>query len=252
MEIRAVTALGPGGDSGLPSCFQAWEGGRLVGSLSLFAPLVHTAEVSAFVPPEYRRRGVFSALLRWAEEACRERGTARVLFSCDGKSADGQAVAEHWGLALDHREFVLVLRGARPALPADPALKRTGPEDVKAVAALSGAAFGNTFKEELAMAESTLTDPARRCWGLWENGDLTAVASVGPAAEGLSIYGVAVDPARQGRGRGRRLMAGLLGVLPREKSLVVEVDGENRRARALYERFGFRENRRQDYFVRGL
>lgn len=102
------------------------------------------------------------------------------------------------------------------------------------------------------MAESTLTDPARRCWGLWENGDLTAVASVGPAAEGLSIYGVAVDPARQGRGRGRRLMAGLLGVLPREKSLVVEVDGENRRARALYERFGFRENRRQDYFVRGL
>ena len=48
------------------------------------------------------------------------------------------------------------------------------------------------------------------------------------------------------------MMAGLLGVLPREKSLVVEVDGENRRARALYEKFGFRENRRQDYFVRGL
>ena len=252
MEIRAVTALGPGEASALPGCFQAWEGGRLVGSLSLVVPLAHTAEVSAFILPEYRRRGVFSALLRRAEDVCRARGAARVLFSCDGKSPDGRAVAEHWGLALDHRECVLVLRGPRPALPADPALKRMGPEDVEAVAALTGAAFGNPAAEEKAMAESTLTDPARQCWGLWEGEALAAVASVGPAAEGLSIHSVAVDPVRQGRGMGRRLMAALLGVLPREKNLVVEVEEENCRARALYQGFGFKESRRQDYFVRDL
>ena len=135
MDIRAVTTLASGRSAGLPGGFQAWEGGRLVGSLTLFAPLGHTAEVSAFVPTEHRRRGNFSAL---------------------------------------------------------------------------------------------------------------------PAAEGLSIYSVAVEPARQGQGLGRRLMAGLLAILPRDRALVVEVDSRNRPARALYAAFGFRETRRQDYFVRGL
>ena len=163
MEIRAVTALRPGEGAGLPGGFQAWEGGRLVGTLTLAAPLGRAAEVSGFVVKEHRRQGVFTAL--WRE------------------------------------------------------------------------------------AEAAFSDPARQCWGLWEREDLTAAACVGPAGEGLSLYGVAVDPAHQGQGLGRRLMAALLAVLPRDKALVVEVDGGNRPARALYEGFGFRERRRQDYFA---
>ena len=114
MDIRAVTTLSPGGPTGLPGGFQAWEGGRLVGSLTLTAPLGHTAEVSAFVPTEHRRKGIFSALLAEAEAACRAQGTARLLFVCGGESADGQAVAAHWGLALDHSEYVLVCKEPRP------------------------------------------------------------------------------------------------------------------------------------------
>lgn len=252
MDIRAVTTLAPGGPAGLTGGFQAWEGGRLIGSLTLFAPPGHTAEVSAFVPTEYRRRGIFSALLAEAEAACRAWGAKRLLFVCGGESGDGQAVAAHWGLALDHSEFVLVCRGPWPEGKKDPALRLAGPRDLERVAALTEAAFGDTPAEALSMAEKTLSDPARQCWGLWEGERLIAVAGVGPAAEGLSIYSVAVDPARQGQGLGRRLMAGLLAVLPRDRALVVEVDGGNRPARALYAAFGFRETRRQDYFARGL
>lgn len=251
MEIRTVTALGPGAVSGLPGGFQAWAGGRPVGLLTLSAPLGHTAEVSAFVPTEHRRKGIFSALLREAEAACRARGAERLLFVCGGESADGQAVAGHWGLALDHSELVLVCRGPRPEGRKDPALHQAGPGDLERVAALTGAAFGDTPAEAIAMAETTFSDPARQCWGLWEGAELAAVASVGPAAESLSIYSVAVDPTRQGRGLGRRLMAGLLAVLPRDRGLVVEVDSGNLPARALYTAFGFKETRRQDYFVRG-
>ncbi|WP_130851076.1 GNAT family N-acetyltransferase [Intestinimonas timonensis] len=252
MDIRAVTVLNPGGSAGLPGGFQAWEGGRLVGSLTLFAPLGHTAEVSAFVPTEHRRRGIFSALLAEAETACWDYGAKRLLFVCGGESGDGQAVATHWGLALDHSEYVLVCKGPRPEGRKDPALRLAGPRDLEQVAALTGAAFGDTPAEALSLAENTLSDPARQCWGLWEEGRLIAAAGVGPAAEGLSIYSVAVDPARQGQGLGRRLMAGLLGVLPRDRTLVVEVDSGNLPARALYAAFGFRETRRQDYFARGL
>ena len=236
MDIRAVTVLNPGGSAGLPGGFQAWEGGRLVGSLTLFAPLGHTAEVSAFVPTEHRRRGIFSALLAEAETACWDYGAKRLLFVCGGESGDGQAVAAHWGLALDHSEYVLVCKGPRPEGRKDPALRLAGPRDLEQVAALTGAAFGDTPAEALSLAENTLSDPARQCWGLWEEGRLIAAAGVGPAAEGL----------------GRRLMAGLLGVLPRDRALVVEVDSGNLPARALYAAFGFRETRRQDYFARGL
>lgn len=252
MDIRAVTTLGPGEGNGLPGGFQAWEGGRLVGSLTLFAPLGHTAEVSAFVPTEHRRRGIFSALLSEAEAACREQGAERLLFVCGVESGDGQAVAAHWGLALDHSEFVLVCRGTRSEGTKDPALRLAGPWDLERVAALTAVAFGDTLEAAMAMAENTLLEPDRQCWGLWEGENLIAAAGVGPAAEGLSIYSVAVDPARQGQGLGRRIMAALLAVLPRDKVLVVEVDSENLPARALYEAFGFRESRRQDYFARGL
>lgn len=252
MDIRAVTTLGPGEGNGLPGGFQAWEGGRLVGALTLFAPLGHTAEVSAFVSTEHRRRGIFSALLSEAEASCRAQGAERLLFVCGGESGDGQAVAAHWGLALDHSEFVLVCRGTRPEGTKDPALRLAGPRDLERVAALTEAAFGDTPAEALSMAETTLSDPDRQCWGLWEGERLLAAAGVGPAAEGLSIYSVAVDPARQGQGLGRRLMAGLLAVLPRDRVLVVEVDGGNRPARELYKAFGLRETRRQDYFARGL
>ena len=252
MNIRAVTTLAPGRSAGLPSGFQAWEGGRLVGSLTLFAPLGHTAQVSAFVPTEHRRKGIFSALLAEAEAACRDYGAKRLLFVCGGESGDGQGVAAHWGLALDHSEYVLVCKGPRPEGRKDPALRPAGPQDLEWVAALTEAAFGDTLAETRSMAEHTLSDPARQCWGLWEEGRLIAAAGVGPAAEGLSIYSVAVDPVWQGQGLGRRLMAGLLAVLPRDRALVVEVDSGNLPARALYAAFGFKETRRQDYFVRGL
>ena len=252
MDIRAVTTLAPGGTPGLPGGFQAWEGGRLVGSLTLFAPPGHTAEVSAFVPTEHRRKGIFSALLSEAEAACRAWGTERLLLVCGGESGDGQAVAAHWGLALDHSEYVLVCKEPRPEGRKDPALRLAGPRDLEQVAALTEAAFGDTPAKARSRAESTLSDPARQCWGLWEGEKLLAAAGVDPAAEGLSIYSVAVDPARQGQGLGRRLMAGLLAVLPRDRALVVEVDSGNRPARTLYAAFGFRETRRQDYFARGL
>lgn len=252
MDIRAVTTLAPGGPTGLPGGFQAWEGGRLVGSLTLFAPPGHTAQVSAFVPTENRRKGIFSALLAEAEAACRAWGAEQLLLVCGGESGDGQAVAAHWGLPLDHSELVLVCRGPRPEGKKDPALRLAGLQDLEQVAALTEAAFGDSPAEALSMVETTLSDPARQCWGLWEGEKLLAVAGVGPAAEGLSIYSVAVDPARQGQGLGRRLMAGLLAVLPRDRALVVEVDSVNRPARALYKAFGFKETRRQDYFARGL
>lgn len=252
MDIRAVTVLNTGGPAGLPGGFQAWKEGRLIGALTLFAPLGRTAQVSAFVPTEHRREGIFSALLGETAAVCRENGMDQLLLVCDGGSADGQAVAGHWGLALDHSELVLVCRDSRPEGTKDPALRLAGLQDLERVAALTEAAFGDTPAEALSMAENTLSDPARQCWGLWEGERLLAAAGVGPAAEGLSIYSVAVEPARQGQGLGRRLMAGLLAVLPRDRALVVEVDSGNRPARALYESFGFRETRRQDYFARGL
>lgn len=114
MDIRTVTTLAPGAPAGLPGGFQAWERGRLVGSLTLFIPLGHTAQVSVFVPTEHRRKGIFSALLAEAKVACRAQGAKRLLLVCGGESGDGQAVAARWGLALDHSEYVLVCKGPRP------------------------------------------------------------------------------------------------------------------------------------------
>ena len=261
MEIRAISAQAPGADTRPPGGFQAWAGDRLAGILTLTPPLGRTAAASAFVPPEYRRRGIFSALLRAAEAACRGEGVEQLHVVCDGASADGQAVAAHWGLMPDRRTYVLLLRSPRSVPPRDDALRPAGPEDWPQVSALTAAAFPD--EDVLSTVKAALSDPERQCWALWEGAVPVAAeqigrffaaveaACVGPAAEGLSLYAVAVDPARQGQGLGRRLMEALLAVLPPEKPVVAEVDGGNRPARALYAACGFTPLRRWDYFLPG-
>jgi mycothiol synthase len=70
------------------------------------------------------------------------------------------------------------------------------------------------------------------------------VVGATPAAE---IYVVATDPAHTGRGLARALLARALTDLrasPEVEEVELYVEGDNHRARRLYDSFGFRESGR--------
>ena len=260
MEIRAIAArTAPDGFDRLenpdhsfhvrpemPSYFQALDRGRPVGSLSVFLPTADTAEISACVRPSCRRQGIFRALLQEAVAVLRPAGCRRLLFPCQGDSGDDRAVAAHWGLALDHSEYLMYYGGAHAAPRVSVSLRPAQETDRSALEVLYSAAFpGNGGMAAGCLQEGIL------CRVLERQGRLAGAACVNLRGEALSIFGVAVDPALQGQGLGGGLMAALLdGLAPLrgKRHVLLEVDGGNERARRLYASSGFTVRRLVEYY----
>lgn len=253
MEIRATTLLSspvPNDALDMPSFFEGLdESGRVIGTLTIFAPTPDTGEITAFVPPDCRRQGVFTALLAEAEAVLRRHGYTRILFVCSGDSADGQAVAAHWALPLDHAEFFMVWNGSLPDCPPldlRPATKA----HISDLASLYMDTFHDSRDQALRFVETNL-DLYRIAY---RDGQLVGAANV-QEGEVLGIYGVAIPSALQGQGFGKALMAALLRALPAQapgKQITLEVDSTNHRAFRLYQSCGFIPVRREDYFLRLL
>ena len=253
MEIRATTVLScpvPNYAPDMPSFLEALDGdGRVAGTLTIFAPTPDTGELTAFVQPKYRRQGVFTALLARAEAVLRRNGYTRALLVCSGDSADGQAVAAHWGLALEHAESFMVWKGPLPdCAPLE--LRPATEADVPALVELYTVAFHDGRDQALRFVRNGL-DLYRVAS---RDGRLLGAANV-QDGDVLGIYGVAVPPALQGQGYGKALMTALLRELSAswpDKRITLEVDSGNSRALGLYESCGFVTARREDYFLRPL
>lgn len=130
-----------------------------------------------------------------------------------------------------------------------PAITPATAGDVPSLARLHGASFhrgwGEVEFEEMLASRNTLLHVlrlGRRTIGF-------AVSRI--AADESEILSIAVDAAERGRGRSRELLRHHLGHLAGRgvKTVFLEVEENNRPARALYARFGFHEvGRRERYY----
>jgi ribosomal-protein-alanine N-acetyltransferase len=135
---------------------------------------------------------------------------------------------------------------------AEPTFSPAGPRDAASLAALHGASFsrgwGESEFEQLLTDRSVVVD--RAASGRHNVGFIVSRS----AADEAEILSVAVARAWQGRGLARglldlhlRRLAGL-----RLRAVFLEVDEDNRPARRLYARAGFREvGRRPGYYSGG-
>jgi len=133
---------------------------------------------------------------------------------------------------------------------AEPALSTASPRDAAALAALHAASFNRGWSEpefeQLLTDRNVIADRATS-----GRGNVAFILSR-RAADEAEILSVAVARAWQGRGLARRLLdlhlrrlAGL-GL----RAVFLEVDADNKPARRLYARAGFREvGRRPGYYV---
>src|SRR5690242_714263 len=97
-----------------------WDGDRLVGFLGIYAFGAPTAELTGMVDPDFRRRGIASALLSAALPLCRERGYTETLLVTPRTPAAARDLALARGGVLHHSEYALQLTRTPPAGPADP------------------------------------------------------------------------------------------------------------------------------------
>ena len=142
-----------------------------------------------------------------------------------------------WRIDVDAHMFLMVWDG-RPVGP-DPApeARRLGAADVERMVALASLTRPGPFgPRNVEMGEY---------YGLLEGEQLLAMAGermhAGPFRE---ISAVCTQPAQQGRGHARRLTQKLIGIqAARGQTPFLHVMSRNERARAMYERMGFRAYR---------
>lgn len=131
-----------------------------------------------------------------------------------------------------------------------PALAEANARDAAAIAALHATSFHRGWSED--EVERLLVDRAVLAHGARTDRRLIGFIMSRRAADEAEILSVAVTQARRGDGTGRRLLTLHLGRLAAlgTKTVFLEVDEDNRAARRLYDKAGFREvGRRPAYYA---
>ncbi len=89
--------------------FLYYADGKLVGVLSLESFGAEDKEMTGLVHPDYRRRGIFTALVNEVKANAKARGIRQLIFVCDRFSRSGQAFVEAIGAQYDFSEHRMML-----------------------------------------------------------------------------------------------------------------------------------------------
>jgi len=232
-----------------PAWFLAREAGVLVGYLSVFDPSGDEAEVSAFVAPEHRRRGVFTALFAEARRVWAQPGRSWLLVVNRGGTA-GTATASRWGRRSFSETTLVLSTPERPlcsGLPDGLVLTEGRAEDLDAAGTVFTLANGKD--DHRTFLERILADPDRRFLVLKEGETAVGVGCLHKDGSETTVHGLVVRPDRQGQGWGRALLEALIDLgAPQTREFVIEVDSTNSRAEKLYRSVGFRDRCVTDYY----
>ncbi len=236
------------------SLFLARVSGRLVGALSVFAPMSREAEINAAVLPDFRRKGVFRELLAEAEREISRFGYSEELFVLDSRSGSGKAVAAKLGGKHEYTEYALRYEGPCPAVPGRGLeIRRVGIESLEELVDLRSGEFGDSREEAEAFERATFASPDRQVYAAFLDGRMAGACSLGFQGKEVSINGLVVDRSLRGRGFGQSLLAWI--VLNLEKKgfgMILDVESRNADALHVYKKMGFAQDTAVEYWRRAL
>lgn len=179
-----------------------------------------------------------------------------MLFFHEPVCASGGEVLKRFPVERHHTEYLMEYdRTAAPAVPVLPLeLEPATRELLPRLAELSAAAFGDAAADSREKVERFFTAPAVSGYAARLDGRVAGHLFCNTEGGEAYLCDFCVEPALQGRGIGRSILALVLARVRRETELPIrlEVDAVNDRALGLYTACGFRETARCDYWRMAL
>lgn len=226
--------------------FLYYEDDKLVGLLSFDDLGQEDREMTGMVHPDYRRRGIFSALLEAAKGEAKRRGIERLIIVCERFSRSGQAFVEAIGAQYDFSEHKMILEtfNERGPYREQIQIRLAGPEDVETLASISALSFGRSVENARLHTIASMNFPDSRFYLARLGRTAVGAFNIFFSDDECGIYGVGVLPQYRGRAFGRQMLEQLIRSLRIEgwqQRIALEVETNNTNAIGLYRSIGFKE-----------
>jgi ribosomal protein S18 acetylase RimI-like enzyme len=230
-----------------------WSDGRLLGFLGIYSHGAPVLELTGMVDPQFRRRGIGTALLNEALHVCRDRAHTAALLVVPRISVAGRALALRRGGTLDHSEHALRLLGQPSDVRVDPlvTIRAAAFRDLPAVHELLNLGFGwpPSAPDDPGNDRPASVDP--NILVVEREGALIGTVRLIYEGDNAGVYGFVIHPDHQGRGIGRDVLHRLClrARAGGAKSVNLEVATDNDRALNLYTSLGFTQVTTEDYYA---
>ncbi|MGG0643172.1 GNAT family N-acetyltransferase [Sporosarcina gallistercoris] len=208
-----------------------------------------TVEVCGMVKPEERRNGHFSTLWMQAQQTILEKGFAKVLFNAPGTSESAKKWMSGQSCTYSFSEFHMHWTEKELADPENIVLREATIEDKKFETALDAEAFSLTLEDAKSYYTQRLSRERERRYIIEAHGTPIGKIRVMRNPDESYLSGFAVLSECRGKGYGSQA---LQWVVKQEQStgntIKLDVETQNDNALKLYERIGFVQKERQDYY----
>lgn len=232
--------------------YAVYDNDTLVGYMVLFPYLPNEYEVNALVHPDYRKQGVFTALMTAAKQDAKQNGCEAFTFVIDRKSTSGKAVIDHLSAAYQFSEYNLVLKKAELFLkPDEVSLREATDADRPLIIETLSEAFGDPLDVTENIYEQIDTPDRVTYIGEVDGRPIGVIRALLSGDDAGSIHAFGVKASEQGKGYGTKMLKQMVQQLFRmgRTKLELDVETENKAALEIYKRAGFAENGGYEFYL---
>jgi ribosomal protein S18 acetylase RimI-like enzyme len=238
------------GDAGSSGDFYCFAGDQLVGYAQIDGNS-REQEVTAATFPDFRRQGIFHALLTAVRAEVLARGAESLLLVSYRASLSGTAAAQALGLPYVSSEYRMEADASTlPPLPVRRIqLVPVGHTNLAALATLTAQSFGGGGTSSEALAQRLEQEGVRYFLAELDGQEIGQIGVV-HTDDSIYIRGVGILPEYRRRGYGRQLLAATVKMMLAEGQthFLLDVATDNPQALSLYQSCGFRETTVYDYY----
>lgn len=229
------------------------EQGQLVGVASAMDQMgLNTYEWSILISPMYRQIGIDEALLKVLGDGLHQRGAEGELALVIENDKSRRKFVEKYGYSYSFSEATFEAKPEEMEelkhINIRPYFEST---DRDVLIEIFSEAFGDLREEALELISYNTTTADRILWIATLNDEVAGTITSSKEGEVQWITALAVHPTKQGLGVGTVLLNWVKDFALRngDKMVKLDVEVENERALAVYERAGFMKSMQVDYFV---